>query len=296
MATDTETNKSEEIDTGGILFAVFILFLGIFALIFDISPFTGLFRMIALWPLIFVGLGIWLIFKNFGYKKVGVAVLALILIASMYSVFVEIQPFSEKAVEKEKDVPSGIKDLDVSFDLALGTFYITSTPDVLYRFKGSELMEPRLSTMGDKASLEVLLDEKVFTPFRWGQNEFEMQLNETIPTSFDIETGMSTCRFDLSDLRVKEFDLEGGVSSVEITFGETDTAAYIDMGISTVTINVLETVGVRITTEGLMSLSVPSGWVKIPDGYESPNYSTAAHKINISCTIGIGTVTVAYIS
>jgi hypothetical protein len=294
MATHTNTQKSENIDTGGILFAVFILFLGIFALTFDVSPFTGLFRMISMWPLILIGLGVWLVFKNIGYEKVGAIVLALILIAAMYTVFTGIETFS--GISIEKDVPSGATNLDASFDLALGTFFIKSTPDVLYHFKGAASMEPHLYTIGDTVNLEILLDEEVFIPFGRSQNEFEIQLNDTLPASIDIDMGLSTMYVDLSNLNAKELNIDGGVSSVEIIFGETDTTAEIDMGVSSVTIRVPETVGVRITTDGLMSLSVPSGWVKISNGYESPNYGTATHKINISCDIGLGTVTVAYIS
>ncbi|MGD2247486.1 MAG: hypothetical protein PVF58_03710 [Candidatus Methanofastidiosia archaeon] len=294
MATHTNTQKSEEVDTGGILFAVFILFLGIFALTFDVSPFTGLFRMISMWPLILIGLGVWLVFKNIGYEKIGALVLALILIAAMYTVFTGIETFS--GISMEKDVPPGATHLDASFDLALGTFFIKSTPDVLYRFKGAASMEPNVYTMGDRVNLDISLDEEVFIPFGRHQNEFEIQLNDTLATSIDIDMGMSTMYVDLSNLNVEEFTIDGGVSSVKIIFGETDTTADIDMGVSTITIHVPETVGVRITTDGLMSLSVPSDWIKISNGYESPNYGTATHKITLSCTVGIGTVKVAYIS
>lgn len=285
--------KSKGVETGGILFALFLLFLGAFALLFDVSLFAGLFRLFAFWPLLLVGLGVWLIFKNVNQEKVGVIVLAVILVAAMYNAFSQVQPLLE--MQDEKTVPPGVTRMDVSMDLLFGTFSMGSTPDALYTYTGLEALEARVYTKGDTANLDFSLREEAFIPFRWSSNEYRVLLNQHLPMSLIIDTGVSSCSFDLSDLQVEEVILDGGISSVEITFGQRDTAAVITMGISNIEIYVPKSVGVKIISEGLLSLSVPPDWVKVDGGYKSPNYDTASYTIEITCDVGIGSVTIAYV-
>lgn len=105
----------------------------------------------------------------------------------------------------------------------------------------------------------------------------------------------STCFFDLSNLKVQEFELTGGFSSNEITFGEVNTKVVLGMGLSTVKIRVPETVGVRVTGPGFASLLVPPDWIKTSDGYKSPNYDSASYRIEIECSMGLSTVEISYV-
>lgn len=287
-----DNEKPKKTETGGILFALFVLLLGVFALLFDVPILTGLFRLISFWPLLLVGLGVWLIFKNVDYEKIGVVVLAVILVAAMYSAFSQIQ--MQPASLDEKAVPPGVANMDVSLDLLFGTFSVGST-DALYTYRGYEPMEFSMDTVGDTAKLNFSLEEEAFVPFKWSSHQYEILLNQHLPMSLTVNTSISSCSFDFSSLHVEEFILDGGVSSIEVTFGETNTAAVFDMGVSSVTIYVPESVGVRIVTDGLFSLSVPPDWIKTDNEYTSPNYDTAVYKIEITCTMGMSTVTVTYI-
>jgi len=285
--------KTKGTETGGILFALFLLLLGAFALLFDVSPFTGLLRLLGLWPVLFIGIGIWLVFKNLNQEKVGVVVLAAILLVAMYSVFSQ----SGQQLESfdEKDVPSGVTKLNVSMDLLFGSFTIGSTSDLLYASRGVYYaVDSRMSTVRDTAHVNFSARAEAVIPFRTSPNEYEILLNQRLPVTIVADSAMSSCSFDLSDLKVEEFILDGGVSSIEITFGEANTTAVISMGVSSVKIYVPESVGVKIISEGLLSLSVPPGWIKTENGYESPNYDTATYKVSITCDIGMGTVNVAY--
>ncbi|KYK36286.1 MAG: hypothetical protein AYK19_08985 [Theionarchaea archaeon DG-70-1] len=285
--------KRKKIETGGILFALFVLLLGAFALLFNVSIFTGLFRLLSFWPLLVVGLGVYLIFKNMDHERIGVVVLAVLLVAAMYTAFSQVQRLPESL--DEKAVPPGITEMDVSLDLLFGTFSVDSTSDALYIYKGYQPMKFSMDTIGDTAKLSFSLEEEAFIPFRWSSNEYEILLNQYLPISMIVDTALSSCSFDFSNLNVEEFILDGGVSSAEIVFGETNTTAVFSMGVSSVTIYVPESVGVRIVSDGLMSLSVPPDWLKTDNVYESPNYDTAVYKINITLDIGMGSVTIAYV-
>ena len=286
--------KSKKVETGGILFALFIVFLGVFSLLFDVSPLTGLFRLVTLWPLLFVGLGVWIIFKNVEKELIGTVILAVIVIVAMYSAFSTV-PLHLESLE-EKSVPPGVTNMDVSIDLLFGTFSLGPT-ESLYQIKGDQTMNVSMHTAQSTAHVNASLQKEAFIPFSWSSNVYEILLNQHLPLSLDVAVGASSCHLDLSTLKVEEFSLDGGVSSVEIFFGEANlnTTADISMGVSSVTIYVPESVGIKITADGLLSLSVPPDWIKVGDEYQSPNYDTAAYTIDIACTMGLGTLTIMYL-
>jgi hypothetical protein len=283
--------KSKRVRAGGILVALFVLFIGGFSLLFDASPFTGLYSLIRFWPVLLVGLGVWLIFKNMSQEKIGVVVLGAILIMAMYSAFSQLQVLPETA--DEKAVPPGISRIDASMDFVAGTFRIGST-ESLYTYRGYERIDSHVRTEGETARLDFAIREEAFVPFRTSQGQYEILLNQNLPISLIVDTGISSCSFDFTDLEIREFVLDGGLSSIEIIFGETNTKAILDMGLSSITIYVPESVGVGIDSEGLISFSVPAGWIKTDEGYKSPNYETATYKITITCDMGLSSVTVLY--
>ncbi len=274
------------------MLALFILLLGFFALLFDVPIFTGLFRLVGLWPLLLIGLGLWVIFKTVNQEKVGTVLLALILVGAMYSVFS--RPALHLESLEEKTVLPGITSVDVSMDLALGAYYIGSTPESLFTAKGYPIMEPHLYTDGATAHLDFSLREEAFIPPGDLGNEYHILLNQHLPLTISGGIGVASCSLDLSTLNVKELYLDGGLCSLEITCGETDTRVALSMGLSSVRIYVPQSVGVRIDSEGLVSLQVPSGWIKTENGYKSPNYDTAQHRIDITSDMGIGSIIISY--
>ena len=290
-----EINKEpKKLRVGGILFALFILFVGIFSLITGTSLVIGLLRLAALWPLLVIGLGVWLVFKGLDQEKVGAVVLAVILVAALYMTFYRVQPQLESFEERE--IPSGVSSLDVSVVWWAGKFNIGSTSDYLYSTKGSKYpMESYLTTPGKTAYLDVSMEEETVIPFTQSGNEYFLYLNDTLPITIEADMGAVSCSFDLSALKIEELTIDGGLSSLEITFGETNATVEINMGLSSVSILVPQSVGVKIYSEGLVSLSVPSDWVKIDGGYKSPNYDTALYKIEIDSTIGIGSIDISYV-
>ncbi len=285
--------KPKKTEIGGILFALFIVFTGVFSLMFNVSPLTGFLRFLQYWPLFFVGLGLWLIFKNLNYEKVGAAVLAVMLVATMYSAFSQVLPTLE--VVEEKAVPPGATDMDVSLDLLLGKYSVGSCQNSLYILKGHPSMYVRMQTEGGTVRLSFSLNERAFLPLEKSSSEYEILLNDSLPLSITSNVGPSSCSFDFSHLNVEKFTLNGGVSSTDITFGETNTKAEITGGISSVTIYVPQSVGVKVTYEGLITFSVPPGWTRTDHQYKSPNYDTAAYKIDITCTMGMSSFTIAYV-
>ena len=291
MELDKKPKKAE---VGGVLFALFIILLGAFSLMTDTSILTALFRLVALWPVLVIGFGVWLIFKNFEQEKIGAVILAIILVGALYFAFFRVQPQMEAFDQGE--IPSGITNLDVYLELWAGEYFIGSTSENLYMTEGQgDPLETEFFASGSTGYLDIAVREEAISPFTQPGNEYSIFLSEQIPLTLEVDSGVISCSFDFSRLEVEEFNLDGGVSSLEIIFGEASTEANIDMGISSINIKVPTTVGVEIVTDGLVSLSVPSDWVKTDDGYRSPNYNTAQYRIVITSTVGIGSIHISYV-
>jgi hypothetical protein len=62
-------------------------------------------------------------------------------------------------------------------------------------------------------------------------NNWDLQFTDAIPVSFDIELGIGKGAFDLSGLRVKDFNLSAGASTVEISFVQPNTSSLDNMNI-----------------------------------------------------------------
>lgn len=288
--------KVKKLETGSILFALFILLLGVCALIFKVSILTGIFNLLRLWPLLFVGIGVWLIFKTVNLEKVGVVVLALMLAGAMYMAFAQ-QRVEMQLASSEEEAVGDATSLNVSADLVFGTFNVGSTPEKLFISRGYNYpLQVHITRRGGTAYLDFSLRGERITPWSGQQNIYDILLNQALPLSLTADAGLSTCVLDLSRLNVKEFTLNGGLSSADITFGETNTKAVLGLGLSSVKIHVPQSVGVKIvSSSGLATLSVPPGWVRTGDGYKSPNYDTASYKVEITCTMGMSTVEVSYV-
>lgn len=284
--------KPKKLDTGGILFAVFILLLGVFTLVTETSFLTALVRLIRFWPLLVVGFGVWLIFKNFEQEKISVIILAALLVGAMYIAF--FQPVQQPEYSDETGIPAGVTKMNVFMDLVGGTFDIGSTSEDLYTSEGSYPLESHVSTAGTTVDLDFTLQEEIFTPFKEGGNEHEILLYDGFPTSMKGKAVFSSCTFDLSNT-VEKLSLDGVFSSFKITFSEASTKVTFDSVFSSSTLYVPQSVGVRIISDGVASFSVPSDWIKIDHGYQSPNYDTALYNIDITCDIVMGSVKISYI-
>ncbi|MBU7042879.1 MAG: hypothetical protein HXS47_04740 [Theionarchaea archaeon] len=289
-----DQKNRKRVETGGILFALFIIMLGGFSLFYDVSPLTALLNLFDLWPLFLIGLGIWIILKNVNQERISVVILSVILIVAVYSAFPKEQPLYEYADSRE--IPSGVTEMDVVLNLMFGDYTVGATSQALYQIEGFQSpANVGVQTVGSTAHINLSL-EKSFQIAERSHNEYMILLNNRLPMTLTGEMALSTCTLDLSDLNLERFVLDSGLGTFKITFGETNTDAVLDMGLCTGTIYIPKSVGVKLVySKGVASLSVPSDWVKSGNEYTSPNYNTATYRINISMDLGIGTITFSYI-
>ncbi len=110
------------------------------------------------------------------------------------------------------------------------------------------------------------------------------------------ETGASKSVLDLRDLKVSELKLETGASATEVTLPANAgyTRVKVQAGAARVDIRVPGGVAARVKASGALA-SVNVDETRFPgfdNRYQSPDYETAANKVDIDVETGVGAVTI----
>ena len=128
-------------------------------------------------------------------------------------------------------------------------------------------------------------------PSRW-----TLGLSGEVPLDLRLEAGAAKARLDLSQLRVRNLDLQGGASEIRVRLPRNAGATSIraETGVASLVIEVPDGVGARIRSRiALGSSSVDQArFPRTGDGYASPDYAGAANRADIEVRGGIGSVQV----
>jgi len=141
-------------------------------------------------------------------------------------------------------------------------------------------------------------------PYFWdwwgwrGERRWDVRFTRDIPLRLRFQVGACRTDLDLSDLRVTDFALECGAADTRVRFPREAgaTRASVKAGAASVKLTVPEGVAARITaTVAIGSFNVdtqrfpPAGSGR----YASPDYDTAANKVDIHIEGGVGEVRVS---
>ena len=139
----------------------------------------------------------------------------------------------------------------------------------------------------------------IIAPWNWmgGRGlDWSFGLNREIPLSLDLETGASDMRLDLTDLRVTDLRLQTGASETKLLLPANagHTRVNINAGAASVKVRVPSGVAARIRAKGgLAEIKVDRNRFPRAGGvYQSPDYDTAANKVDIVIEMGVGSVNV----
>lgn len=150
---------------------------------------------------------------------------------------------------------------------------------------------------GDELDVKLRVPEDVF-PFHWPSGymlDWTLSLAGEIPLTLEFDTGAGEARLDLHDLKVTEFILHSGASSTTIDLPASAgfTRVSIEAGAASVSIRVPPEVAARIHSGGgLSSIDVNSQRFPSigPNLYQSPDYDTAANRVEMDVSMGVGSV------
>jgi len=140
----------------------------------------------------------------------------------------------------------------------------------------------------------------VLLPWRWARLRgagWTMQLAEDIPLTLRIEGGASENLLDLADLQVKELEIETGASSTRLILpaGAGHTRASVACGAGAVDVRVPSGVAARVRVQTTLA-EVKVDRRRFPmatsGAYESPEYETAANKVDLVVDANLGSAQV----
>jgi hypothetical protein len=134
----------------------------------------------------------------------------------------------------------------------------------------------------------------------WGWRHgrlWDVRLTRDIPLRLRLQLGACRSELDLSDLRVTDLSLETGAADTRIRCPREAgmTRARVKAGAASVKLSVPDGVAARITaTMAIGSLDVDTRrFPRVGSDYASPDYDTAANKLDLSIEGGVGSVTVS---
>jgi len=121
-------------------------------------------------------------------------------------------------------------------------------------------------------------------------NDVALRMNKTPEWDLNLNLGAGNAELDLSEYKVRSFNFDGGVASVDIKIGSLlpITDVKIKTGLATVKISVPKESGCRIKSKVDLSAKEFSNFIKIDNGnYETANYAQSKHKIFINLDGGL---------
>jgi len=262
--------------------------------------------LFSLWPLVFIAIGVNMIFKNNALVKTTSWVLFVAIVVS-YSFIAEPKHTklfnfdfdfgNSKSITKVKyhekynpDTKNG------KFKISLGAANInigTSAENLFDAEVPSNVEYKKVDYKDDYEVVEFGFEKNNYSIFNF-DNKYQrcdFKLNKNVIWDMEIDTGATNGKLDMSELKVKDLSIDTGAANMDLLFGAAydKTKVEIDAGATTLNVTVPKSSGVRINFEdGLNKTNLKDlDWEKKDGVYESPNYDKAESKIEMDIDMGV---------
>jgi hypothetical protein len=229
-----------------------------------------------IWPIILIALGVWFISRTFIKPEP----------AQMQAASVPLDGASRAEVE----IQHGAGELTVRSGASAG---------VLAEGMFGGGLKASAERRGELLDVEMKMAVEPAAFLNWspGGYDWDVRLNANVPITLECETGASKSMLDLSDLKITELKLETGASATEVALPASAgyTRVKVQAGAARVDLRVPGSVAARIrASAGLASVTVDqTRFPGFDNRYQSPDYDSAANKVDIDIETGVGAVTVS---
>ena len=257
------------------------------------------------WAIVLLGAGSILLLNNLGLIKGNVWIYlwsAFLVFLGLWMIFSPVI-FRHNMETRSLALPlDGAPAAKVVFKHAVGTLQVhsLSTPgQLLSGTFGGGVEEDVERKSNDHTKVTLKIPGDVWMAGPWGGKSerlaWDVALTGEIPLTLKFETGVSRSTLDLHDLKVVDLKIETGASETELympaSAGFTD--AKISCGAANVVIHIPLGVAARIHSDaGLATVNIDPRFVKTEAGWESPDYTTAANKVDLKLETGVGKIEV----
>jgi hypothetical protein len=263
--------------------------------------------LIRLWPVLLIGFGLDLLF---GRRSLLGSVLVVLVVATI--VVVAIWGYSPApliagtaaATSEEITQPlNGATRADVQIGFGMGNLRVGALSQSTQLVEGTLVLNPGekvtrdFSLNGDTAVYHLKSQTLGGVPFSgWSgdDHEWDLRLNDGIPTKLQINTGVGTNNIDLSQLSITDLDVRGGVGRSLITMpARGSLQGRVEGGVGEVVVMVPSGMAARIRVNaGLGGVDVASKYQKQGDVYVSSGYDAAQNRLDLRVNGGVGRIIV----
>jgi hypothetical protein len=127
------------------------------------------------------------------------------------------------------------------------------------------------------------------------KSSWDVRLTRSLPLNVNVDAGASDANIDVSQAQLRSIDVDASASNLTLKLGSQEESTKINMnaGASSITIKAPKTSGIRLTLDNGLSSKQIADLVEVgKDTYESPNYSEATKKIELTGKIGVSSFTI----
>ena len=123
---------------------------------------------------------------------------------------------------------------------------------------------------------------------------WDLGLAPAMPMRLTIEAGVGQSTLDLARLKLTELDLKTGVGQTTLTLpSQGQVQARVEGGVGNTTIRIPAGVAARITLDtGIGGAEVHGNYQRQGNRFVSPDYDTAANRVDLTASSGIGGITI----
>jgi hypothetical protein len=262
------------------------------------------FRILSLWPVILVAIGIELLFKKTRLSFLTLLSPLLFFAAILGPAFVFDSYLGEiskttRIYHFSEGLDSALTEAGVSVRLNTGDLVVSSGTGKLISteldyFEREPIVTYEVSDLDSSAQFKVRDRERRrlewnFSKGRfhgaWDRKNWEIKLTESIPIDLTVYVKTGDADLDLSGLKVRMLDLETRTSDARVRIGNLvdEVSARIESRASKVSISLPKDMALRIENHSNLS-STSFSWFTLKetdDGYETPDFDRATHKLTL---------------
>ena len=270
-----------------------------------------------LWPLVFILWGIGIMVKNNAARVLIAGLAGIILAVSLYASFKTVvhlttgdfdivfdngsdSDYKYEFTDYSEPYSDSIKAVEFRFKAGAGSFSSISDSSSNLFYAHTEGVKNNYDVTNlvtaDKASLEMSMKK---TRIRLGKhsirNRVEMYFNPQPVWDMNYDVGASSVNLDLSPVKVRNLKVHMGAASFKVKLGSNTerTDVNIETGASNVDIDIPETAGCEIRTDGALNSEKFRGFEKInSDLYRTANFDSSSSKIYIRIDSGVSSLEV----
>lgn len=299
---------------GGVVNGLLVVAIGVILLLHNLGYISWDLwtAVLKLWPLLLILGGLNIIFFGRSYIGLGVFIILAVLVIGGLSIgfgrdsdghfFFGYNggtfggPRFTEVIEKSQPLPAGSTRGTVTVEMSAGRLQAGGASAALVEASldqrnWPDSMRPEFTADGD----QVTIRQSSLHGFSLGgltNQTWTLKLTDQVPLDLTLDVGAGDINLDLSAYKLESLRYNAGAASSTIVLGDKSpqTSVILKAGAASTTVEVPKAAGVRVTaTTGIGSTNLGSlGYSKEGRTYTSPNYDTAASKIDIEFTGGVG--------